>query len=283
MAAVGPHLLGRRPTTPDERDFRAANFVGIGAEVDTTEDPATLIAAGVNELKLTTITYRRWAATVYLHPEQAHWWKAFDYFARAQALIHPPAPPPTGDVIWADPDAVLDQGNTPHCGGFGGAQWGNTDPVEDHYGNTDGHALYYEAVAIGGYPKSEDGVQSRWVAQALLARKRLQTYAFASSVAEVRAWIQSKGPVMVGTDWTTQMFSPDADGFVSPSDGDVAGGHFYVLVGDLSAQNAFLCLNSWGAGWGQDGRFKITHSDFQTLLDGISWAGDAIVSVELPL
>lgn len=281
---IGPHLLGRLPTTLDERDYRASNFLTIGEHSlsrRATADPAALIDAGVAELKRTQTSYPRWAATKYSDVTTTHWWRALDDFALAKSALAP-APPPPADVIWVDPDSVLDQGSTPHCGGFGGAQWGNTEPVTDHYDNADAHALYYESVAIGGVPRTENGVETRWVAKALQARARLVSYAFALTTAEVRQWVQDKGPVMVGSDWTDDMFDPDAQGFIVPS-GPVAGGHFWVIVGDLVAESAFLCLNSWGASWGLDGRFKIRHSDFAKLLSGIYTPGDAIVSLELPL
>lgn len=283
MTDLGPHLLGRLPTTPDSRDFRAANFLGVGAAV-TADDPAALIAQGYYELTQTQVTFKRWAGTVYPDVTQTHWWKALDYLKRAQAAISPaPAPDPTADKIWSlVDDPILDQGQTGHCGGFGGCQWGNLEPVSDDYRNADGDALYYEAVKIGTGGRNEDGVQSRWVAQALQARGRLSTYAFASGTVEVGEWLRTKGPVMIGSDWTNDMFTPDADGFVKPT-GGVAGGHFYVLCGDVFSEGYFLALNSWGDGWGQGGFFKITYSDMKILLDGVSYPGDAIVSTELAL
>ena len=282
---LGPHLLGRLPTTPDERDFRAENFLEIGKPHErlAASDPVGLIDSGLEHLKKTTYSYPKWAATHYADVTKTHWWQALNCLELAKAALAPPPPLPSSDVVWNDPDSTLDQGDTGHCGGFGGAQWGNTDPIEDHYGNDDAHALYYEAVKIGGFPGSEDGVQSRWVAKALQARGRLVTYAFADQVDVVAQWIRTKGPVMIGTEWTDDMFYPDADGFITPT-GPVAGGHFTVLIGDLTSEGAFLGLNSWGASWGENGRYKLRYDDFGILLGGIEWGvGDAIVTTELPL
>ena len=192
-----------------------------------------------------------------------------------------PEPPPAEvDVVWPLGDPVLDQGDTPHCGGFGGCHWGNLEPVLNGYREPDGHALYYESVAIGGFPGTEDGVESRWVAKALQARGRLDTYAFAKSLGEVREWVRSRGPVMMGTDWTTGMFQTDPDGLVQLT-GGMAGGHFWCVCGDLPELGQVLCLNSWGPQWGKNGYFKLSHADLASLIVGLYYPGDAIVSPEL--
>lgn len=257
------NLLGRRPSTPDDRDFTIA-MVAEATPLELAYQ-RLLAARGANA------AVKGWAAEV----------------MRRLASLDPPVPHPTPppvdlDVVWQLPDPVLDQGDTPHCGGFGGAQWGNLEPVSDHYREPDAHALYYESVAIGGFPGTEDGVESRWVAKALQARGRLETYAFAVGAQEVIDWVRTRGPVMMGTDWTSGMFTPDANGLVSVT-GAVQGGHFWVVCGDLPGVDQVLCLNSWGDTFGIGGYFKLTYADLVLLLTGIAWPGDAIVSPELAL
>lgn len=261
-----PNVLGRRPSTPDPRDFTVA-MVKNASPVELAYQ-RLLAARGANG------AVKDWATEMMAV-----------LFSDDPVPDPEPDPDPARSVVWELPDPVLDQGDTPHCGGFGGSQWGNLSPVNDHYRNADGHALYYEAVAIGGYPGTEDGVESRWVAQALQARGRLSTYAFAKSAAEVRDWVRSEGPVMMGTDWTEDMFSPDETGLITPT-GAVVGGHFWVIAGDLIEDHPgdmALCLNSWGDPWGTGGFFRLLWSDVQELLDGIAYRGDAIVSPELAI
>src|SRR5207244_8460727 len=124
-------------------------------------------------------------------------------------------PPPTPDhqpVSWPDPQTVLNQGQTPHCVGFGWCQWGNTLPVGDQFRNTDGDAVYYECKRIDGEPDAEDGSNVRSGAKAMVGRRRLGAYAFARSTDEITAWVRANGPLVVGTDWHQSMFNPDADG-----------------------------------------------------------------------
>jgi hypothetical protein len=255
------NLLGRRPSTPDHRDF-TVDMVSEASSLELAFQ-RLLAARGANP------AVKAWAAEVMgvLVPQ-------------TPAPPPPPPPPPEQDVVWPLADPVLDQGDTPHCGGFGGSHWCNLEPVIGHLATSDAHALYYESVAIGGYPGTEDGVESRWVAKALQARGRLDTYAFAQSLDEIKAWVRTRGPVMMGTDWTYGMFNPDADGLVQVT-GDMAGGHFWCVCGDLPELEQVLCLNSWGSGWGRGGFFRLGYTDLASLLVGLYYPGDAIVSPEL--
>lgn len=254
-------LLGRRPSTPDPRDFKLARV--LEASPLELAYMRLLAARGANP------AVKAWASEVTA------------ILVGTVPVPEPPPPPPVEvDVVWPLADPVLDQGATPHCGGFGGCHWLNLEPVIGHMRDQDGHALYYEAVTIGGFPGSEEGVESRWVAKALQARGRLDTYAFASSVDEIRQWVRTRGPVMMGTDWTADMFSPDADGLITPT-GSLEGGHFWVIAGDLPDAGQVLCVNSWDDTWGLGGYFKVSHADLAVLLQGRYYPGDAIVSPEL--
>lgn len=261
MTDPSPILLGRRPSTPDPRDF-TIDMVRSASSLELAFQ-RLLAARGANP------AVKDWASQVMGVLVQ-----------HVPPIDPPPTPAPEADIVWPLTGSVLDQGETPHCGGFGGAHWCNLEPVIGHLSEGDGHALYYEAVAIGGFPGTEDGVESRWVAKALQARGRLDTYAFAQSVDEIREWVRTRGPVMMGTDWTEAMFDPDADGLVHPT-GAVAGGHFWCVVGDLPDLGQVLCLNSWDEAWGLGGYFKLSHADLEVLRLGRYYPGDAIVSPEL--
>ena len=78
------------------------------------------------------------------------------------------------------------------------------------------------------------------------------------------------GPVIVGTVWTTPMFTPDPAGFVHPR-GQVEGGHEYLVrgchLGATPDDQYLICDNSWGEGWNPafGGGFKIRLRDWETL------------------
>lgn len=283
---IGPHLLGRLPRVPDARDYRLENFLGIGAQA-TAASAADLIRAGEAELKLTTITYKKWAATKYADVTATHWWRAFNSFAQAIAILEPtPTPTPTGDVIWADNEPVLDQGNYGTCVGNGCAQWGNTLPIDDKFNETIARQIYYEATILDGSPDNPDasggGQQGATVKSGVIAlknRARLNAYAVTTQLSTIDTWLQTKGPIIVGTDWYNDMFTPDANGFIKPT-GSYAGGHCFLLKGYVPSKGGYEFLNSWGSGWGVGGRFYMKTADWSSLLVN---AGEAWTAVELPL
>lgn len=260
---IGPHLLGRNPSKPDARDFKVSTFLST--------DPLDIALASLLKSSTSKAT-KAWAQVATerikgLNPSPSP---------------VPPTPSPTPtpvntDKVWIDSDAVLDQGETGHCVGFGSAQWGNTDPVNDNYNNDDGHKLYYECKIIDGEPNQENGSEVRSGMKALQNRGRLSTYASATTLEEIKTWVQTKGSVVIGSDWMNDMFDPDSKGYIKPT-GGYAGGHCYLLVGDLISEGAFEFQNSWGDSWGLNGRFKMKYADFQTLLDN---QGEAWVAIEL--
>jgi hypothetical protein len=257
VAELGPHLLGRKPSPPDERDYKMATVL---QKIPQPDD--TLLDKTVAEVRAEGFFFSSWQGIL------AFW-----------RFIRPAKKKPAKDVVWSDP-IQLDQEDTGHCVGFSWAGWGNTDPVEDNYQDPDGHAIYYECKAIDLDPAGEDGTYVRSGAKAMRIRGRLDGgYYFAGSVHDVRQWLQLHGPVVFGTDWYDAMFDPDPDGTVHIG-GEIAGGHAYVCVGDLISEDAALCRNSWGAAWGKGGYFKIKWGDFAKLLNA---DGEACAGLELPL
>jgi hypothetical protein len=239
----------------------------------TTLSDQDLALYAISELRQTTITYKNWAARQYADVKVTHWWKALNALSQIAGGI---TPVPVTDRVW-DINFQLDQGNTGHCVGFGWAGWGDAAPVIDRYGDKDGHDIYYECKVIEGDPGGENGAYTRDGAKAMLNRGRLSIYAYANTLDDALVHLRTKGPLVVGTDWTDDMFEPDIAGFVKPT-GGVAGGHCYVLYGVVGT--TLLFKNSWGLGWGDEGSFRMTIPDFQVLLD--AW-GEIIASVELPL
>lgn len=265
---LGGHLLGRRPMPKDERDYRLEDYVESHARLSQTLTPDTRLG----DLQLST-----W------HDVYAFW-----AWFKANVLNQPkpaPAPAPApGPVVWT-PGPISDQGQTSHCVGFTGLDWGNALPVNDGWPNAQGHDIYYECKVVDGEPGQEDGSDSRALCKALANRRRIGAYAFTTSLDTLRAFVRGHGPVGIGINWYDGMFHPDADGYVRPT-GAVAGGHEVLVTGHLpggkgaTKEPSFVVPNHWGTTWADHGICYITEADMAKLLadQGDCWAG-----LELPL
>lgn len=261
---LGNHLLGWKPAEKDERDYKMADYL----RVDATAQDFTAIDNAVRALDTQPGAAATTKAVVH----------AIVDFLKGGTPTPTPTPTPVPTVTskdWADL-RQLDQGQTGHCVGFGGAQFHNCEPYPGVYVNDDGHKLYYECKILDGEPKAENGSSVHSLAKALKNRGLISTYVWAASTDDIKAWVLNKGPVVVGTDWYNDMFNPDANGFVTPT-GSLAGGHCFLLRGYNSTEDAFHFQNSWGSSWGLGGYFKIKVSDFKKLLAA---DGEAMASLE---
>jgi hypothetical protein len=183
-----------------------------------------------------------------------------------------------GETLWAFNAMPLDKLDTGHCVGFGGANFGINDPIQDAYTEHDGHDFYYQAKQIDGQPRLENGSTVRSIAKVLKNIGRIDAYAFAANVDEVTYWLLHNGPVIAGTMWAEGMFKPDENNIIHIS-GNIAGGHCYLLNGK-TADGYYRIHNSWGDRWGFHGEALISISDFNMLFQ---LSGEAMTAVELPI
>ena len=284
---IGPHLLGRVPSVPDPRDQQHLATVRLREMRSSLLPPnnAALIKMSIGRaydqgyfrtLKQTEDFYR-WLKARHVPPKP---------------LPVPPVPVPPAPVpalrrrVWSL-GSLLDQGDTPHCIGFGGAHFGICEPFVDRWTKANATSLYYACKQIDGEPQQENGSSVRSLAQELKTLGRIAEYVWCARVDEtgtgqtqaVTDWLLHQGPVVFGTDWYDGMFTPDARGLVKIT-GARAGGHCFVGLGvDLDA-GLVECANSWSIAWGMFGHFFIRLPDLQTLLDA---QGEAMAALELPL
>lgn len=274
---IGPHLLGRIPAS-DVRDWSLEEILDGGASALDLAFQKVQASSGANT------QVKAWIAAAQPLLDALQPGPAPTPGPTPTPTPVPPAPTPAPDGgVWADTEAILDQGQTPHCIGFGGAQYGNTLPVDDHYVNADGHRIYYEAKVVDGEPKAEDGSSVHSLAKVLKTDGRIAAYAWANTTDAITAYIEKYGPVIVGTDWYNDMFNPDSRGFLNVS-GGIAGGHCYLLAGytadaGYGGGGYYTVRNSWGESWGVNGTAKIAVADFGILLAA---QGEALAAVELP-
>ena len=91
-------------------------------------------------------------------------------------------------------------------------------------------------------------------------------YRWAFSEFDLAMAVSHIGPAIIGIPWYERMFYPDGRGFLIP-DGEVVGGHAVLVIG-INTQDGghFAVMNSWGRGWGDRGRAKISRVDMVKLL-----------------
>jgi hypothetical protein len=180
---------------------------------------------------------------------------------------------------------VLDQGNLGSCTGNAGIGALGTEPIYGTFPTTplDEAAainLYSAATVIdgspGSYPPDDTGSDGLSIAKVLKSRGLISGYTHTFTLDDALKALQVT-PVIVGVNWYNNMFSPAADGTVTIPNGDaVAGGHEFVLDEVDVARQAVGATNSWGTGWGVDGRFYIPFSVLSRLL---SEQGDVVAFV----
>jgi len=180
--------------------------------------------------------------------------------------------------MWRCGTPRLDQGQHGYCVGFAGANWEQCYPTYTPANNALGVANYMACKAIPGEPwPGQEGTSDRFLAQVFLNQGRIGRYLWALSPLDLKNWILSTGPVMVGTDWTEGMFDPTYDGFVNVT-GNVAGGHEYLIRGYDHWRDAYRFRNSWGEMWGIRGEAWIKRIDLENLI--FNRNGDALAAIE---
>lgn len=171
---------------------------------------------------------------------------------------------------------VLDQGHLGSCTGNATVGALGTDPIFD---TLPGTAILDENLAVqiyskateldsvpGSYPPTDTGSDGVSVAKAAQGYGFISGYTHTFNFDDAIAALSTQ-PVIIGINWYHNFFYPDADGtlFIGVND-YVAGGH-EVVLDELDMENQRVGgTNSWGTGWGADGRFYISFDLFKRLL-----------------
>lgn len=118
---------------------------------------------------------------------------------------------------------------------------------------------YYRMQDIDPWPGSaRPGDSPRYEGTSALAGAKVMRelgyiaeYRWVLAVEELVWWVGRRGPVLLATDWTRDMFYPDAEGIIRPG-GPVDGGHQYMVRG-VSLKRGLLAIPNTWKGWGRNG------------------------------
>jgi len=168
----------------------------------------------------------------------------------------------------------LDQGNDGACVGFSWSHELAARPVEvPNITNASALQTYYRAQQLdewdgGAYPNASpfyEGTSVLAGAKAVQETGHMKEYRWAFSLNDALLAIGYQGPGILGTWWYSDMFEPDAKGFVKPT-GQKVGGHAIIVRG-INVKGRYVRLsNSWGTNWGVGGDCFVTFEDFEKLL-----------------
>jgi hypothetical protein len=173
--------------------------------------------------------------------------------------------------MWAA-GPVTNQGRFPHCVGHAWSQFLEASPVRKGKRKLPTpEVIYHGAQQVDewpGPPPAYDGTSVRAGAKVLQSLGLIHEYRWAPDIDTVSKFVRGRGPVVVGTMWYSGMSHPEqrrGESWLRPVGAD-EGGHAYVIIGFSLKRNAFRIINSWGRGWGDEGRAWIDYSDMNHLI-----------------
>lgn len=203
------------------------------------------------------------------------------------ALERPRVSPLVTAKYWLALGPALDQGGTSQCVIYATDRWLTTRPVVNFGFKTteERTRIYKEVQKRDEWPGEDyDGTSVRASFKYLKEKGLCSEYRWAFDLETAIAYILTTGPLVMGTDWTMDMFTPDRDGYIAPT-GQVVGGHAWLAQGANrkyrnpdGSLGRVRKLGSWGIGWGQNGKAWITFNDFERLLLS---QGEAAVATEV--
>lgn len=172
----------------------------------------------------------------------------------------------------------LDQGEEGACVGFGHSHKSCAGPNVHPKTESDAFALYRRAQQIDEW-EGENYSGTSVLAGAKAAKEAgwILEYRWCFSVEEILQTLCYIGPVVLGLWWYEGMWDTDAAGYIRPTGGRV-GGHCLLALGYDHENQRVLLHNSWGPGWGENGRAWISVADLKQLFEVED--GEACVTVE---
>ncbi len=176
------------------------------------------------------------------------------------------------------------QEDTSECVAFSWAHWlaeGPSTQIRERIKNNkpiDTSYLYNEAKKNDEWNGEDyDGTSVRAGAKILKRDGFISSYVWAWDIETIKNALLTKGPLVVGTVWTYDMFFPNKNGLIHAT-GQEMGGHAYLLDGINIKKKLIRIKNSWGKDWGKNGFAYISFDDMEKLILN---QGEACLAIEI--
>ncbi len=164
----------------------------------------------------------------------------------------------------------LDQGNVGSC--TAEALCGALDSEPNVNGTilsqNDAINLYERETALEGkpYPPNDPGGSGLMVCKAAKELKLISSYQHAFGVQHALEALVLR-PVITGVNWYTSFDAPSAEGLVEVLPGATVRGGHEVVADEIDVPRELVWFwNSWGTGWGVEGRFCMKFATWDRLL-----------------
>lgn len=171
--------------------------------------------------------------------------------------------------LWAC-NKVLDQGQEGSCVGHGFAHELIAKPYPiKSINHPRAVQIYKKAQTLDEWPGenySGTSVLAGAKATQALFPGTIESYRWGFDINDAVATLGYHGPIVIGVNWYSGMFSPGVDGFIHVT-GSIQGGHCLLLKGVDVQKNYFILHNSWGETWGKKGTAYISFDDFNRLIN----------------
>jgi C1A family cysteine protease len=187
---------------------------------------------------------------------------------------------------------VLDQGSSSTCVVHAADKFLTTKPISNKgWANfEERNRVYKEVQKLDEWPGEDyDGTSVRAMMKWFHKRGYISEYKWGFDCETVVNHVLAFGPVEMGTIWDEGMANTDRYGYISPNHDDADDeGHAWTIIGadrervhrPTGQVGAVRMVNSWGPGWGQNGRAWITFKDLDRLIKA---EGEAAVAMEMKL
>jgi hypothetical protein len=128
-------------------------------------------------------------------------------------------------------------------------------------------AFYAGAQGRDQWPGNDyDGTSALGVLAYLQDTGIIKEYRWCFGLDDVLRTVSHVGPVGVGAWWRSRMWEPDPQSHLVSYSGSYEGGHQFEVFGVHPETEEVECMNSWGAEWGDRGRFRMKFDQFAALL-----------------